>query len=101
MVGLDNSGKLCYIIQTITTTVKISQKGERMKKLYKGTFNNRGEALVDYVRADTEQHAYMILTARLGVALGITTYTARQRFSTDKQNTEIEEVRENDKQKDN
>jgi hypothetical protein len=62
-------------------------------KTYKGKFNNKGEILEEFVVAKNEEVAYALLTARLGVTLGKTSYTIRQQFPKDKNNFTIEEVK--------
>lgn len=64
------------------------------KKLYQGTFNNRGEVLVEWVRAANESIAYKLLTARLGAQMGKTTTSVRLQFNGSKNNFEIKEVKE-------
>jgi hypothetical protein len=67
-------------------------EGGKMKKLYIGKFNNRGEVLEEFVNATDIRQAYILLTARLAVSLGKTITSIRLQWNTDKNNMKIEEV---------
>ena len=60
-----------------------------MRHLYQGKFNNHGQIIEEWVRAENKEQAYVLLTARLGVTLGKTAYSIRQYFAEDKGRCEI------------
>ena len=51
-----------------------------MPDLYKGIFNYHGEKMEEWVRANSPDQAFRLMTARIGVASGKTAYSVRQYF---------------------
>lgn len=69
------------------------------KTLYKGTFNWQGQVMEDWVRAQSEDHAYVLLTARLAVEIGTTSYSVRNYFKARPRQYTIKEVKEDARRK--
>jgi hypothetical protein len=65
--------------------------------LYKGSFNWKGEKREEWVRAHSKDQAFRLMSARMAVALGKTSYDVRTYFLSKANSFDIQEVREDGK----
>jgi len=66
------------------------------KKIYKGTFNWKGEIHTLYTTALHKDHAYALLIPKLAKILGYNRAPLYAYFAHDKPNHEIEEIKKDD-----